>query len=195
FTGKFIAAQVAKLAKEKSITWAVGGRNANKLGELNDWLFSTGALSEGDRPAEILVADCADTPALEGLGGRARVLINATGPFRFWGEAVVAACVAAGCHYVDITGEPEFIERCRVFHHQRALESGVLVVNSCGFDSIPADLGAMFTAAQFPGGASAIEAFITGSEEIKAHITTLECAIHGFKNQKGLRDVRRQAEQ
>mmetsp|Transcript_16515 Transcript_16515/g.20782 ORF Transcript_16515/g.20782 Transcript_16515/m.20782 type:complete len:452 (-) Transcript_16515:186-1541(-) len=196
FTGKFVAAEVAKVSREKKLSWAIGGRSQQKLEGVNSWLLSTGAVgSEKDLPP-ILLADCKDSPSLETLCAKGKVLINCTGPFRFYGESVVSACISSGCSYVDITGEPEFIERMRLFYHQKALDKGVLVVNSCGFDSVPADIGSMFNASQFPesGGAASIEAFImtAAGDWGRAHVTTLECAVHGFSNQKGLKEVRKQ---
>jgi saccharopine dehydrogenase (NAD+, L-glutamate forming) len=67
-----------------------------------------------------------------------------------YGEPVVAACAAAGTHYADLTGEPEFVDRMYVNHHAQAAETGAHIVHSCGFDSIPHDLGAQFTVEQLP---------------------------------------------
>jgi short subunit dehydrogenase-like uncharacterized protein len=79
-------------------------------------------------------------------------VITTVGPYLEYGEALVAACAEAGTDYVDLTGEPEFVDQMYVQHHQQAVESGARIVHACGFDSIPHDLGAMFTVDQLPGG-------------------------------------------
>ena len=65
---------------------------------------------------------------------------------------LVAACAAAGTDYVDLTGEPEFVDRMYLEHHQTAVDSGARLVHCCGFDSIPHDLGVLFTVKQLPTG-------------------------------------------
>jgi Uncharacterized conserved protein len=77
------------------------------------------------------------------------VVLSTVGPFLRYGEPLVAACAAAGTDYADITGEPEFVDRCWLRYHEAALASGARLVHCCGFDSIPADLGAFFTAGHF----------------------------------------------
>lgn len=80
------------------------------------------------------------------MARRARLIVNAVGPFRFFGESVVQASIAGGCHYIDISGEPEFIEAMELRHGDAALAAGVSVVSSCGVDSVPADVGLAFCA-------------------------------------------------
>ena len=72
------------------------------------------------------------------------------GPFLQYGEPLVAACAAAGTDYVDLTGEPEFVDLMYLRYHAAARESGARLVHSCGFDSIPYDLGALFTVGRLP---------------------------------------------
>ena len=86
------------------------------------------------------------------LANRARVVITTVGPYLEHGAPLVAACAKAGTDYVDLTGEPEFVDRMYVEHHEEAVRSGARIVHACGFDSVPHDLGAMFTAAQLPQG-------------------------------------------
>src|SRR3546814_9325764 len=72
------------------------------------------------------------------------------GPYIVHGGPVVAACAAAGTDYVDLTGEPEFVDAMWLRHHDRARDSGARIVHCCGFDSIPHDLGCLFTVQQLP---------------------------------------------
>jgi short subunit dehydrogenase-like uncharacterized protein len=81
------------------------------------------------------------------------VVITTVGPYINYGEPLVAACAAAGTDYVDLTGEPEFVDLMWLRHHAEAEQSGARLVHSCGFDSIPYDLGALFTVGQLPEGA------------------------------------------
>ena len=82
----------------------------------------------------------------------AKVVITTVGPYVLYGEPLVAACAAAGTDYVDLTGEPEFVDRMWLGYHERAQRSGARLVHCCGFDSIPHDLGAYFTVKQLPEG-------------------------------------------
>ena len=84
------------------------------------------------------------------MARRARVVISTVGPYLQFGEPLVAACAEAGTDYVDLTGEPEFVDRMWLSHHQTALRTGARLVHACGFDSIPHDLGAFFTVKQLP---------------------------------------------
>ena len=79
-----------------------------------------------------------------------RVVITTVGPYIHYGEPVVAACAAAGTHYVDLTGEPEFVDLMWLRHHDQARRTGAKLVHSCGFDSIPYDLGALYTVGALP---------------------------------------------
>jgi short subunit dehydrogenase-like uncharacterized protein len=76
------------------------------------------------------------------------VVISTVGPYMLYGEPLVAACAKAGTDYVDLTGEPEFVDRMYVLHHDAAVASGARIVHACGFDSIPHDAGAYFTVQQ-----------------------------------------------
>jgi short subunit dehydrogenase-like uncharacterized protein len=101
-----------------------------------------------DRP--LLVADVEDAASIRKLAESARVVITTVGPYIHYGEPLVAACAAAGTDYVDLTGEPEFVDLMWLRHHEQAQRTGARLVHSCGFDSIPYDLGALFTVQQLP---------------------------------------------
>ena len=93
----------------------------------------------------LLQADSSDEAALRALAESTRVVITTVGPYLEHGGPLVAACAAAGTDYVDLTGEPEFVDRMYLEHHDAAVASGARIVHACGFDSIPHDLGAWFT--------------------------------------------------
>lgn len=99
----------------------------------------------------ILEADTGDQEALERVAAKCSVIINCVGPYRFFGEPVVQACVAQGTSYVDVCGEPQFLEEMQVKYHEAAKQKGVYIVGSCGMDSIPTDLGIVFMQHKFGG--------------------------------------------
>ena len=149
FTGGLAAEYLARHHGGSGLRWALAGRSADKL-------KARRAELEAIDPACVdvgLVEARVDDPAsLASMAGRARVLISTVGPFAELGEPVVAACVEAGTDYVDITGEPEFVDAIRERHDARARERGLRIVPNCGFDCIPADLGALFTVRELPKG-------------------------------------------
>ncbi|TWD84083.1 short subunit dehydrogenase-like uncharacterized protein [Kribbella amoyensis] len=140
FTGALTAAYLAKRVPP-GFRWALAGRNPAKLSELRDRLGVEVELVEAD-------VDAPDT--LRALAESTRVLATTVGPYVRYGEPLVAACAEAGTDYLDLTGEPEFVDRMYVNHHARAAETGARIIHCCGFDSIPYDLGVQFTVEQLP---------------------------------------------
>jgi short subunit dehydrogenase-like uncharacterized protein len=138
FTGALTAAY---LAAHAGAGWALAGRSRAKLEALRDELGV-------DVP--ILVADSTDPTSLRRVAESARVVATTVGPYALRGEPLVAACAAAGTDYVDLCGEPEFVDRTYVRHHALAERTGARLVHACGFDSVPHDLGAQFTVEQLP---------------------------------------------
>ena len=100
---------------------------------------------DGAVAPELVEADVTDRASVRAVAESARVAITTVGPYLKHGDPLVAACAAAGTDYVDLTGEPEFVDRSYVRHHAAAEKSGARLVHACGFDSIPHDLGALFT--------------------------------------------------
>ena len=162
FTGGLTARYLAATAGE--IRWALAGRNQAKLAAVKSSLRCDGA----SQP-ELVSADVADRASLDALAASSRVVISTVGPYLRHGEPLVAACAQAGTDYVDLTGEPPFVDRMIERYHAQAVASGAKIVHACGFDSIPHDLGALFTVRalerRVPGGSLAdlpvtIEAFV-----------------------------------
>ncbi|NRQ32252.1 saccharopine dehydrogenase [Nonomuraea sp. NN258] len=138
FTGALTAAYLARAAGP-GVRWAVAGRNRAKLESLG-------------LDVPILHADAADPGSLAELVRQTRVLVTTVGPYVLHGEPLVAACAEAGTHYLDLTGESEFVDLVYVRHHDRAVRSGAKLLHACGFDSIPYDLGVLHTVEQLPTG-------------------------------------------
>jgi short subunit dehydrogenase-like uncharacterized protein len=140
FVGELTAEYLAAHAPE-GLRWAIAGRSAEKLERLRERL--------GGAPG-VLRADVTDPDSVRELARHARVVATTVGPYITYGEDLVAACADAGTDYLDLTGEPEFVDLMYVRHDARARETGARLVHACGFDSIPHDLGAYFTVRQLP---------------------------------------------
>jgi short subunit dehydrogenase-like uncharacterized protein len=154
FTGALTAEYLAAHAPPET-RWALAGRNMEKLAQVRSRL--------GSRAAELplLRADVNDVASVRAVAEATKVVITTVGPYIRYGEPLVAACAAAGTDYVDLTGEPEFVDRMWLGYHEQASRSGARIVHSCGFDSIPYDLGALFTVEQLPEGLPiALEGFV-----------------------------------
>jgi short subunit dehydrogenase-like uncharacterized protein len=148
FTGGLTARYLAENAPE-GLRWALVGRNRAKLEAVRAGLAETP--SKAPEP-ELLEADAGDAGAMARVAEATRVVITTVGPYALYGGQLVAACAAAGTDYVDLTGEPEFVDRTWVECHAEAQRTGARLVHCCGFDSIPHDLGAYFTVQQLPEG-------------------------------------------
>jgi short subunit dehydrogenase-like uncharacterized protein len=142
FTGSLTAEYLAQQAPD-GLRWALAGRNRAKLEALAERLGIE---------VPLVHADVGEDASLRSVAESARVVITTVGPYVKYGEPLVAACAAAGTDYVDLTGEPEFVDRMYVRHHAEAAKSGARIVHACGFDSIPHDLGVLFTVEQLPEG-------------------------------------------
>jgi short subunit dehydrogenase-like uncharacterized protein len=135
FTGRLVAEYlVTRSAGEDAPRWAMAGRSRAKLEEVRS---SINAAS--DLP--LIVADAADSAALRAMAERSRVVISTVGPYQLYGSPLVEACVATGTGYVDLCGEPAWMRDMIDAHEAAARASGARIVFSCGFDSIPFDLG------------------------------------------------------
>ncbi len=148
FVGVLTAEYLARHAPE-GLRWAIAGRDTGKLERLRERLASIVPACAG---LPLVRADVADPASLRELAARARVVATTVGPYLTYGQELVAACADAGTDYVDLTGEPEFVDLMYARHDARARETGARLVHSCGFDSVPHDLGAHFTVGQLPEG-------------------------------------------
>jgi len=163
FTGTLTAHALASRAAVAPLRWAIAGRDRGKLDAV---LAAVVARQPGIEPPGVVIARSHDAAELAQMVAQTRVIASTVGPFDVHGDGLVEACVDGGTDYVDITGEPAFWQRMIARHHDTARERGVLIVPCCGFDSIPHDLGAYFTAAQLPGnGPLEIEAYVRARGE------------------------------
>ena len=137
YVGRQVVKYLAAPERAPGLRWAMAGRDRGKLEALK---ASAGA------GAEVLVADSGDAATLDALAARTAVVLNTAGPFARYGDPVVDACVRLRAHYVDITGETPWIRTLIDRYHGRASAEGTRIVPSCGFDSVPSDLGAYLVA-------------------------------------------------
>lgn len=135
FTGRLVAEYLGKqYGQGGDVRWAMAGRSEEKLAAVRDEI---GAPS--DTP--LVVADASDPASLKAMVESTKVVLTTVGPYQLYGSDLVAACAAAGTDYVDLCGEPAWMRQMIDAHDATAKESGARIVFSCGFDSIPFDLG------------------------------------------------------
>ncbi|MGH0152997.1 UNVERIFIED_CONTAM: hypothetical protein FKN15_023443 [Acipenser sinensis] len=197
FTGQFVVEEVARNSAEGpkgTLKWAVAGRNHQKLQQVLDQAAGNLGKPELKSEVDIIIADVEDPDSLASMSKQAAIVLNCVGPYRFFGEPVVKACVENGAHCIDISGEPQFLEGMQLNYNSQAATNGVYVIGSCGFDSIPADMGVLYTKDQFKGTLTAIESFLSvnaGPEGGSIHDGTWQSAVYGFADQDKLRSLRK----
>ncbi|XP_060645363.1 saccharopine dehydrogenase-like oxidoreductase [Drosophila nasuta] len=194
FTGKYTVYEAVSVLKD--LRWGIAGRNREKLQTV---LKEMGAKAKKDlSQIPIIIADVNDDASLLEMAKACRIVVNTTGPYRFYGENVVRACIEAGTHHVDVSGEPQYMETMQLKYNERAKERGVYIVSACGFDSIPADMGVVFVEKNFDGVVNSVETFLTtGAKDVSPdtksagiNTGTWESAVHGLAHSNELRDIR-----
>ena len=133
FTGRLVAEYLVQIGAPR---WAMAGRSLAKLADVRDLIGAP-----GDTP--LITADSEDPASLRALCERTAVVLTTVGPYQLYGSDLVAACAETGTAYVDLCGEPAWMRHMIDAHHETAKASGARIVFSCGFDSIPFDLGVL----------------------------------------------------
>ena len=136
FTGRLVA-EYMEGQYGRDVNWAMAGRSADKLAEVRDLIGAN-----PDTP--LVVADASDPASVRDMVGRTSVLCTTVGPYQLYGSDIVAACAELGTDYVVLSGEPGWMHETINAHDAAAKASGARIVHSCGFDSIPFDLGVYF---------------------------------------------------
>uniref|UniRef100_A0A8D2ZWP4 Saccharopine dehydrogenase-like oxidoreductase n=1 Tax=Scophthalmus maximus TaxID=52904 RepID=A0A8D2ZWP4_SCOMX len=197
FTGQFVVEEVARTVSEGpkgNLKWAVAGRSKQKLEKVVEQAAGVLGKPELRSEVDILVADVEEPDSLAAMCKQAVIVLNCVGPYRFYGEPVVKACVENGAHHIDICGEPQFLEGMQLNYSSQAADKGVYIIGSCGFDSIPADMGVLYTRDQFKGTLTAVESFLTigsGPDGGCIHDGTWQSAVYGFADGPKLQGLRR----
>ena len=138
FTGRLVAEYLAKRYAERDFKWAMAGRSGDKLAKVRDEIGA-------GKDIPLVVADAADAASLSAMVNRARITVTTVGPYQLYGSELVAACAATGTDYLDLSGESIWMSQMIEAHEASAKHSGARILHSCGFDSIPFELGVYFT--------------------------------------------------
>ncbi|KAA1423755.1 saccharopine dehydrogenase [Mumia zhuanghuii] len=172
-------------------TWAIAGRNRAKLDAVASQISDAGGVVP-----DVVVADVHDPGHLLALAESTGVLASTVGPYSLHGAAVVAACAASGTDYCDLTGEPEFVDRMWLEHHDTAVRSGARLVHACGFDSVPHDLGVLHTVQQLPSDVPiTVRGYVRASADFSGG--TFQSALGafaGFRSSRATAKARRRRE-
>lgn len=197
FTGQFVVEEMAKsvemesLYKTNNIKWAIAGRNRDKLANV---LKETAKNTKFDwcTNVPIILADVDDYKSLQDLCKRTRLVMTVVGPYRFYGEPLVKACVESGTNYVDISGEPQFLESMQLKYNEQANQKGIYIVGATGWDSIPADVGITWTKKLFKGDLNSVDIIVSSKapDGVKMNYGTWHSAIYGLAYASELRPLR-----
>ena len=138
YTGKLVAEYIQnEYGGDQSLKWALAGRNKDKLAGIKEDLNLESDLT-------ILEVDSNDQESLDAMTSAAKCILTTVGPYQLYGSNLVESCAKNGTDYVDLTGEPGWMYEMINEHKETAKKSGARIVFSCGFDSIPFDLGVYF---------------------------------------------------
>tara|TARA_B100001121_G_scaffold308463_1_gene332520 strand:- start:19 stop:1221 length:1203 start_codon:yes stop_codon:yes gene_type:complete len=136
FTGRLVAEYLFEKYNTKNLNWAIAGRNNTKLMSIRDNYL--------DNSIPILIADSFDEISLNKITMRAKVICSTVGPYSKYGSLIVKSCIESGTDYCDLAGESQWIRKMIDSYHKKAESNRVKIVNSCGFDSIPSDMGVYY---------------------------------------------------
>lgn len=193
FTGGLCASYLARNLPAE-VSWAIAGRNQQKLATVCQTLKDQGATNL----PEVMVADVSQPETLSSMAAQSKVVLTTVGPYVYHGEPVVQACVENGTHYCDITGEPEFVNDMICRYHEKAQANQCAIVNCCGFDSIPHDAGVLYSIRQLErahggplDGRVEIEGIVSASGTFSGG--TWQSAILAFSRPGKNRDAMRRA--
>ena len=146
FTGRLVAeymmARYPNASNAEGIRWAMGGRSADKLAAVRDEIGAP-------KDTPLVVTDVADATSLAQLMARTRLVLTTVGPYQLYGNEMVEACAKTGVDYVDLCGEPAWMRLMIDAHEAAAQASGARIVFSCGFDSVPFDMGVFLLQSEF----------------------------------------------
>ena len=137
FTGKLVVEYaIQKYLNSEDISWAIAGRNLDKLNDLKEELNIS--------HIQALHVDSDDQPSINNLMKCTKCVLTTVGPYQLYGEKIVRTCISSGIDYVDLCGEPGWMHKIIEECSEEAKSTGARIVFSCGFDSIPFDLGVQF---------------------------------------------------
>lgn len=203
FTGKFVLEELirtqqypddsALLENNKDFRLAIAGRNLAKLQDLVSAFKKK--YPDYSQNIDCLEADVSDFEKVSQATKQASVVISCVGPFSLYGEPIVKACVLNSTHYVDITGEPRFVEEMFCKYNDEARQKDVMIVHYCGFDSVPADMGSLLVKKELiskglrPLSIEMFVNFASKGSQNAINFTTYESAIIAMTSKKSSNKV------
>lgn len=180
----------------EGLRWGIAGRNADKLRRTLRAAAKNLDLQEDALDSvPIIVADVADEASLVSMAQRTRLVLNTVGPYRFFGRPVVKACVDSSTHHIDISAEPQYMEQMQLEFYDEARKKGIMILNACGFASIPAEMSLSFLRKHFQGDLEEVESYLLikqGSLGMKVNFGTWKSIIHMLAHASELADLRQQ---
>ena len=148
FTGRLCAKYLHE--NYPDLSWAIGGRNKKKLEQLKNEMNLT---------CDILIADAENYEDLANMVKETKVLLTTAGPYAKYGSLLLKACISERTHYTDITGENHWVKKQMDLYNEEAISKGVRVIPSCGYDSLPSDIGTFFAVNQMNKSLKKVEVF------------------------------------
>ena len=136
FTGRLVAEYLFQNYNKDELNWAIAGRDIKKLNKVRDQYL--------DQNIPVIIADSFDEVSLLKMTERTKVICTTVGPYAKYGSQLVKSCVKSKTHYCDLAGEAQWIRKMIDIYHETATENQIKIVNSCGFDSVPSDLGVYY---------------------------------------------------
>ncbi|XP_041988964.1 lipid droplet localized protein-like [Aricia agestis] len=159
YTGRLAVHQMAVvMSQHPGVRWGVAGRSRGKLEAV---LREAKEKGVDTSDVAILLADVDDADSLSRLCRSCRLVVNCCGPYARYGEWVVAAAVAEGCHHVDVSAENHFTRLIESRYDAAARKAGVFVITSCGLSSVPVDVGVTYLEQNFQGTLSYVDSYLT----------------------------------
>ena len=166
FTGKLVVEYLYGVySSNRDLKWAIAGRDFSKLELIRSEV--------ADSKVPIIVADINDMASLNNMTKKTKVICTTVGPYAKFGSNLVSSCVENQTHYCDLAGEVQWIRKMIDSHHEKAKANGTKIVNSCGFDSIPSDLGVYFIQKK------TMEIFKQRAKHIKMRVAGVKGGISG----------------
>jgi short subunit dehydrogenase-like uncharacterized protein len=167
FTGQLVAEYLAAHYKgDARLKWAMAGRSREKLAAVRDAIGAP-------KDLPLIVADSSDPASLKAMVGQTKSVISTVGPYMLYGNELLAACVDAGVDYFDLCGEPIWMRQKIEQHEEAAKKSGARIVFSCGYDSLPFELG-VFCAQE-----EASKAFGAAAPRVKGRVREMKGTFSG----------------
>ena len=142
FTGRLVAEYIYINYSSEKLSWAIAGRDKKKLINVRDKI--------ADENIPIIIADSFDEMSLTKMTQKTKVICSTVGPYSKYGSLLVKSCIKTNTHYCDLAGEAQWIRKIVDTYHQEAKNKKIKIVNSCGFDSIPSDIGVYFIHKNLP---------------------------------------------